>query len=205
VTAEVTGTGPAGLAEGEDKLIATVSEIPIIEIYAGDNVTAEAGSKVEFRGSFTRPAGLENLTYSWDFGDGFSQDPITLPEGVTAATASHKYENFRPTPFNAVLTVRGDSPAGPAEATGRVSLIITDPASSGLTDLSFGNTGKNAGEALLVAGAVLLNILIFALVFSPVAIIVGIIWWFFFRVRTRRTPDPQPVGQVPYTAPESNE
>jgi len=205
VTAKVTGTGPAGLAEGEDKLVATVSEIPIIEIYAGDNTTAEAGSTVEFRGSFTRPAGLENLTYSWDFGDAFSQDPVPLPEGITAATASHKYENFRPAPFTAVLTVRGDSPAGPAEATSRVTLIITDPSSSGLTDLSFGNTGKNAGQALVVAGSVLLNILIYALVFSPVAIIVGVLWWFFFRIRGGRRPDPTPTGQVPYTTPESNE
>ncbi len=104
-----------------------------------------------------------------------------------------------------MLTVRGDSPAGPAEATGRVTLIITDPSGSGLTDLSFGNTGKNAGQALVVAGSVLLNILIYALVFSPVAIIVGVLWWFFFRIRGGRRPDPTPTGQVPYTTPESNE
>jgi len=192
VTAKVEGTGPSGLAEGEDKLIATVSQIPVIEVYAGENVVVEAGDEVEFQGSFTRPAVLENLTYSWDFGDGFSQEPIALPQGVTAATASHEYQNFRPTPFNAVLTIRGDSPAGPVEATGQVSLVITDPSNSGLTETSFGNTLKDAGEALLVAGAVLLNILIFALVFLPVVIIAGAIWWFFFRIRDRSTSAPTP-------------
>ncbi|NQW16301.1 MAG: DUF4349 domain-containing protein [Chloroflexi bacterium] len=205
VTAKITGSGPAGLAEGEDKLIATVSRIPTIEVYAGENFTVESGDKTEFQGSFTRPAGLKNLTYSWDFGDGFSQEPIVLPDGVTAATATHKYENFRPTPFTAVLTVRGDSLAGPAEATGRVSLIVTDPSSSSLTDLSFGNTGKNAGMALLIAGSVLLNILIYALVFAPFVIVVGLVWWFFFRTRSRRTPDPKPSGDVPYSTPEPNE
>jgi hypothetical protein len=54
----ITGFGNGGLSEGEDTLIATVSRIPNIEVFAGEWITAEEGGAVEISGSFTRPAGM---------------------------------------------------------------------------------------------------------------------------------------------------
>ena len=79
----ITGFGDGGLSEGEDTLIATVSRIPNIEVFAGEWTEAEEGETVELSGSFTRPAGMSDMRYTWDFGDGSSPATGSLEEGVT--------------------------------------------------------------------------------------------------------------------------
>jgi hypothetical protein len=69
VTVELNGSGDAGLTEGEDTLVTTVSRLPVIEVFAGENQTVESGNKVEFSASFTRPEGVSGIGYSWNFGD----------------------------------------------------------------------------------------------------------------------------------------
>ncbi|NQV23916.1 MAG: DUF4349 domain-containing protein, partial [Rhodopirellula sp.] len=70
VTVELRGTGNTGIAEGKDTLVTTVSRLPVIEVFAGDYQTVESGSKVKFNSSFTRPEGISEISYSWNFGDG---------------------------------------------------------------------------------------------------------------------------------------
>ena len=70
VQLEIGGIGDAGRFEGSDTLIATVTEIPGIEVFAGEYRVVDEGNEVEYTGSFTRPESLRNFEYRWDFGDG---------------------------------------------------------------------------------------------------------------------------------------
>ena len=58
VQLDITGTGPAGLVKGSDTLIATVTRVPTIEVFAGEHRVAEEGKDVEYSGSFTRTGRL---------------------------------------------------------------------------------------------------------------------------------------------------
>ena len=70
VELELTGTGESGLAEGSDTFIATVIKTPEIAVFAGESQVAEEDEEIAFNGSFTRPEGLRDFRYRWDFGDG---------------------------------------------------------------------------------------------------------------------------------------
>ena len=61
----MTGQGEAGVFEGSDTFIATVTELPAITVFAGDHRFVEEGEEVEYSGSFTRPEGLSSYQYSW--------------------------------------------------------------------------------------------------------------------------------------------
>ena len=64
-----------------------------------------------------------------------------------------------PPPFTAVLNVRGESLAGPVEATERVVVTVTDPSKTDLTELRLASTAKGAGRAFLAVGTVVINLL----------------------------------------------
>ncbi|MCH7654063.1 MAG: DUF4349 domain-containing protein, partial [Chloroflexi bacterium] len=66
VEIEMTGTGDAGVAEGSDTFIATVTKLPSIEVFAGETLIVEEGETVELSGTFTRPEGLTDITFKWD-------------------------------------------------------------------------------------------------------------------------------------------
>ena len=123
---EITGTGDAGLVEGGDTLIATVTKVPKIEVFAGEGQIVEEGEEVVVAGSFTRPAGLTDLTFRWDFGDGSAAVAQEVGEGLTRAVATHVYPDHRPVPFIATLTVAGQSEAGEVEAENRISILVTE-------------------------------------------------------------------------------
>ena len=57
VQIKMVGTGEAGVVEGSDKIVVTVTEVPVLLVSAGENVTVEAGATAQFRGTFTRPVG----------------------------------------------------------------------------------------------------------------------------------------------------
>ena len=58
---KITGTREGGIVEGEDTLTVAVSEIPAIEVFAGDWLEVEQNTEVSFSGSFTRPQGLTDV------------------------------------------------------------------------------------------------------------------------------------------------
>ena len=66
----ITGTGDSGVAEAKASVVVTVSEIPVITVFAGTEKTVEEGEEAEFSGSFTRPEGVSDLKFTWTFGDG---------------------------------------------------------------------------------------------------------------------------------------
>ena len=183
VTVSITGSGDAGVAEGEDTLIATVVTMDPIEVYAGQDMSVVEGETVTFDGSFTRPEGLTDFQFRWEFGDGSAPVTGSVSEDGTNATATHMYSNYRPTAFNATLTITADSEAGPIEASGTISVTV-DKAGAWAGPWSPSNTFKSAVRALTATGQVIGRAAIWLAILSPIW--GGVLFVVVFLSRRRR-------------------
>lgn len=195
VEVEISGTGDAGLAEGIATFIATVSKVPVIEVFAGENRIVGEGEEVEFVGSFTRPEGLRDLTFRWDFGDGTTALTGSVEDDVTNAVRTHIYADHRPLAFTATLTIMAQSDAGGVEASDSVSVGVTESRGWALAGFRTGDTAKTAVRALSGVGIALGNVAIFFAIFSPVWIPAGAVGVFVWR-RRRANRRLQPPGEA---------
>jgi hypothetical protein len=185
VTVKVRGSGDAGVAEGEDTIVATVTRIPVIEVFAGQNMRVVEGDRVGFEGSFTRPEGLTNLRYSWDFGDGSAKTEGALSGSASAVSAEHTYQNDRPAPFLVTLTVTGESPAGEAEAKSSIAVYVRAQQDWTVDGMDPGDAGRSAVRSLSVIGNGLLVAGIWLAIFSPFWVIGGALLIVSVRRRKR--------------------
>ena len=182
VQLEVAGAGDSGLAEGSDTLTATVTKIPSIEVFTGEDRTQEEGKEGEYTGSFTRPEGLWDIQYRWDFGDGSPSEAGVPDEGITRATTTHAYANHRANPYSVTLTVTAQSEAGKVEGSSSFEVTVTESEGLIIGGWSAGNTGKSAIRALSALGQGLGTIIIWLGVFSPVWLIgIGVAYLIYRR------------------------
>ena len=178
---KITGDGETGAVEGEATLEVTVTRLPSIEVFAGESITTEEDQEVEFVGSFTRPAGLTNVNFKWDFGDGSAPGTGVVSEGATNAVATHVYPDHRPFQFAATLTITADSEAGKVEAASSVGVRVTESRGWVVAGWSLEEQGKNAVRALSAAVLWAGTAALWALILSPIWGAVG-----FAVVLTRR-------------------
>ena len=187
VEVKIIGTGKGGVAEGEGTVIATVTELPTIEVFAGETKSVEEGTEVEFEGSFTHPAGITDLRYRWEFGDGSTPFTGGVAEGVTSARVTHIYSDHRPFPFTVTLTVTAQSEAGEIGASDSVIVLVTESRGWVLAGWSAGDQWKGAIRSLSGVGQGVATLLIWLAIFSPVWIIGGGLGLLLFRrFRSRR-------------------
>ncbi len=177
----MTGTGDAGVAEAKASVVVTVSEIPVITVFAGSTITIEEGEEGEFSGSFTSPEGVSDLKFRWTFGDGTSPVTGDVEPGVTTATATHLYANYRPAPYTATLVITGKTDAGDIRASDRIEVFVTEKEGLVVGGWSAGDTGRSAVRALSAVGAVLAQAAIWVGIFSPVWIAVLVVGYFVRR------------------------
>ena len=178
VQLDIRGIGDAGLFLGTDTLIATVTQIPGIEVFAGDDRVVDEGDEVEYTGSFTRPESLWDFRYRWDFGDGSATVFEVPEEGETRAVAEHTFPDHRPDPFNVVLTVIAQSEAGEIRGSSSFHVRVNEVEGFVVAGWNVGGTFKSAVRALSVVGQGLLIIVIWVGIFSPVwlAVIAAIVF-----------------------------
>lgn len=181
----ITGTGDAGVAEAKASVVVTVSEIPVITVFAGDTITVEEGQETAFSGSFTSPEGVSDLKFRWTFGDGASPAAGEVEPGVTTATATHVYANYRPDPYTATLTITGKTDAGDIRASDTIEVFVDEEEGLVIGGWSAGDTGRSAVRALSAVGAALAQALIWVGIFSPVWIVI-LVAAFFVRRRMKR-------------------
>ena len=194
-TVELTGTGDAGVAEGSDTVIVSVTRVPNIEVFAGEAFSVTAGEEFEVSGSFTRPAGLSNVAYSWDFGDGSEPQSSALSEGQTTASATHVYDNHRPAPYTLTLTVTASSEAGEIEASSETSVFVRESLGWTVGGWSPGEDGKEATRALSELLQGLTTLLIWAVIFSPFWLVaIAAIWYLVRRSRRYQARRQAPAG-----------
>ena len=191
---EMMGFGEGGVAEGKDTIIVTVTKIPSIEVFAGSGQTVDENQKIEMDGSFTRPEGLTDLAFKWDFGDGSAPVTGRLVEGVTRAVAEHEYADHRPFPYTATLTITGQSEAGEVEGTSAVNVFVSEAEEWVLSGWSSSDTSKTATRALSGVGVVVATAAIFAAIFSPIWLIAGGVLVVLWRRRRSNSPTPGTPG-----------
>ena len=185
VIVKLHGSGDAGLVEGKDTLVTTVSRLPVIEVFAGEDQIVESGSKVEFSASFTRPEGVSEILYSWNFGDGSAPDEGMLGaiDDSSKVDAIHTYQNFRPNPYVGVLTITGQTEVGEVEATGKFLVFVRETIGVAAADLNAGNTVRDASRTLQSFGVFLAKAGLWLLILSPVWLIGGVVLFVLLRRR----------------------
>lgn len=181
VEMKISGVGESGLIEGKDNLIVTISDRPIIEVFAGDTIQIESGKEVEFSGSFTRPKDIDDLEFVWDFGDGSTHFTEKVEGVKTTAEAVHKYKDYRPYPYTATLTVKGDSKLGEVESQAMVSVFVTESKGWVVGGVDIVNSIKTVVRSLLVVANWLLIVLLWLAIFSPLWIGVTVAGWFLWK------------------------
>ena len=201
VQLEVGGIGDAGVFEGSDTLIATVTEIPGIEVFAGENRVVDEGDEVDYSGSFTRPESLWDFEFHWDFGDG-SATVVGVPaEGSTRALVAHTYRDYRPDSYEVLLTVTAQSEAGEVKGTGSFRVQVNEVEGFIVAGWDMGGTAKSAVRALTAIGQVLVIVLIWLGILSPVWLAVLAVVLLYPRLRRRfgwnrgDSPAPRILGQ----------
>ena len=181
----ITGTGDSGVVEGKASVIVTISEIPVIEVFAGDHIRVEEDEEASFSASFTRPEGVSDLKFTWTFGDGSPAVTGDVEPGVTTAAAAHAYADHRPVSYTATLTVTGKTDAGDVEASDSVTVRVAEKEGYVIGGWSVGDTGKDAIRALSAVGAGLVILAVWLAIFSPVWIVALAVGLFFWRRRGR--------------------
>ena len=181
----MTGRGEAGIVEGSDTFIATVTELPAITVFAGEHMVVDEGEEVEFSGSFTRPEGLMNYQYSWEFSDGSEAVMGTPEEGATTVTATHVYENHRPQSFTVTLTVSADSDAGEVEGSAWIEVFVQESKGFVISGWSAEDNLKGAVRALSGFAQVAGTVAIWVVIFTPVWIVLAIVIYLIVRSRRR--------------------
>ncbi len=185
VEIKMTGRGEAGVVEGSDTFIATVTELPAIAVFAGEHMIVDEGEEVEFSGSFTRPEGLTNYRYSWEFSDGTEAIMGAPQEGATTVTAVHVYENHRPQPFTVTLTVTAESEAGNVEGSSSIEVFVQEAEGFVVSGWSAGDNLKDAVRALSGFAQAVGTVAIWVVIFIPVWIVLALVIYLIVRSRRR--------------------
>ncbi len=167
VQIKMVGTGEAGVVEGSDKIVVTVTEVPVLLVSAGENVTVEAGATAQFRGTFTRPVGVTDLRYRWSFGDGSAIQEGDLDEENRVET-EHKYVHVRREPYAATLTVVGDSEAGAVEASSAVQVTVVEGRGWVVGGYNIEGNTKDAVRVLTTVVKGFVRVAIWVAVLSPI-------------------------------------
>lgn len=184
---DIRGSGDAGVSECEATVMINVTRVPDIVVFAGESVIVDEGEEVELSGSFTRPPGLSEIGYKWDFGDGSESATGNIGPGITIASTAHTYENHRPFPYQAILTITAGSEAGDVEASSSVAVRVKEIPGWVIRGWSLSDHGKTAVRALSVVGQGALTLLIWVAIFSPAWLVVGIGgYWMMRGLRKRR-------------------
>ena len=180
---QISATGPAGIFEGSDTLIATVARVPAITVFAGDErLQVDAGRPIELVGSFTRPAGLSNFRARWSFGDDSPDAILPLIESETEVRRTHTYENHRAEPFVAVLTITADSDAGEISAIASTQVVVNEYRGFFATGWDPGATIRTATQAVAGIGQALGTVLIWVVALSVYWIPLAVIAFFTPRL-----------------------
>lgn len=184
VNVKVTGEGNSGEVTGTSTLQVTVSPKPVIQVFAGNAQTAQAGDVVILKGSFTRPSGFHNVTYTWDFGDGSTPQQGSLADSASSVQAQHVYVNYRPQAYHATLTISGQSNEGAAKGESSVAIQVVQASQLGAS-WDPGSSSRSATHALANVGTALGKAGIWIGIFSPIWLVLAVIAFFAWRMRRK--------------------
>ena len=202
VQIKMVGTGEAGVVEGSDKAVVTVTELPVMIVSAGEAIRIEEGTNAKLRGTFNRPSGVTNMRYRWDFGDGSGVDEGDLDEESAAVEVEHQY--IHEGRYVATLTVTGESEVGDVVASSRVDVRVVEGRGWVVGGYNIQGNTKEAVRLLSEVFKGLVTVTIWVAVLSPLwgGSLAALFLLNRLFLRWRRVPSP-PQRPRPRTEPES--
>ena len=157
----------------------SVSETPVIEAFVEvEDDRVLQNEVVEFSGSFTRPQGLSNVRYQWDFGDGTSPEEGEVAEGITCVDTTHAYADYRSSRYRARFTITADSEVGEIVSSHEIRVRVDEDPGLIVGGFDLSETAKTSVGALSIVVSGLTTVAIwagiFAVVWAPLAVVVVI-------------------------------
>ena len=125
------------------------------------------------------------VNYVWDFGDGSSSVNGKVEGTNTTAEAIHEYKDYRPYPYTATLTVKGNSELGEVESQAMVSVFVTESKGWVGGGIDIVDTVKTVVRSLSIVANWLLVLVFWIAIFSPLWIGGIALGWFLWK-RFRR-------------------
>ena len=190
VQIKMVATGEAGVVEGSDKAVVTVTELPALIVSAGENVTVEERVQAKLSGTFNRPAGVTNMRYRWGFGDGSAPEEGELGEEGTVIETEHEYihQKF----YVATLTVTGDSEVGLVEASSNVDVNVVEGKGWVVGGYDVRGNSRDAVRLLSVVFKGIVTGAIWVVILSPLWGGLIVLVFLLNRLSTRLRPRPTP-------------
>lgn len=178
VNFKITGNGDSGVVEGKNHQLVTITQVPVIEVFSGEDLIENEMGKIEFNGSFTSPADINNISYRWDFSDGTPPKKGVLENNNSTVTVYHFFKNARPMPYLVRLTISADSPLGKVESFDELYVTVNSDPGWIVGGWDIGEISKTAIRSLTVAIKFILWTVLWLIIFSPiwVGLLVAIIY-----------------------------
>ena len=177
VQLEITGTGEGGAAEGSQTFIVDVKEIPTIDVFAGRRLTADENEAIEFVGTFTRPEGLTDFRFEWEFDDGTAAFAGVPAEGETEVRAIHAFEHYRGGTYDVELRVFAESDAGTVTGVSAVAVFVRESKGLVVAGWSAWDNFRTSVRALSAIAQGVGTFLIWGIILAPAwLLLVGLVY-----------------------------
>lgn len=100
-----------------------------VRVDAGGDVAARVGQPVRFRASFRAPEDIDEVTFTWDFGDGnslASGGSIRRPDGSrVTSTVTHTYADDRDSPYIVTIYLTAVGEGGIGEGSNSIEVAVS--------------------------------------------------------------------------------
>lgn len=197
VSVNIKAISDTGVAEGEGKLWAYVSELPAIEPFITAPGFVEEGQEEAFLVTFNHPTTIRNLQYSWDFRDGSEIQTARVEPGVTSVEINHAYHRWRNNPYEVRFEIWGDSDAGEVRETRIVRVGVNQSPTVDSSDFEPGETAMSGLNTLVDVFTIVATAAIWIATTLPIWLIAGAIIFFAVRFIIRRQRNLQRFIYVP--------
>ncbi len=176
-----------GIAEGEDRFWAHVSELPRLDVYISpDGNDVEEKQPITFTVTFNHHERVRDLQYQWDFRDGSPVVTGTVPYGDTGFETTHTFDRFRPAPYEVQFEIWGDSDVGEVRETYQVYVYVYPGPTVESSNFDPAETFTDGLNVLIQSFTFIGTALIWFGVTLPIWILIAAVVYVLIRLYRRR-------------------
>ena len=187
VSVKIKAFSDRGVAEGEDKLWANVSELPKIEAFvSASEWQLEENRPATFTATFNHPETLRNMSYSWDFRDGSKIVEGKIEPDQTRVEIEHAFDRFRPDYYPVKFEIWGESVAGEVREEHFLQILVDSAPEVNSSEFEPGETATHGLNVLVAFFTFAGMAAIWLATTSPIWLIAGAVIFFVARFAIRR-------------------